>query len=416
MHRDGECGPQDYAEARRLLGLAAAQSDGAEAWLNSLRVCISDTVAMRHPRPMEHIACMLVDPSFQESLGLPTAEYVRRHDLEQRITNALGVAGFKAGDAVPSDMSSRLSAQLLADAKAPPAAAQVGVSDNFVRLLKVGREKLGSSPDEAEVEFEAAVEQARQMDNDAAMRMAEALTCLAKAKWRQGRYQDAEPLLTQAEELCERVGPCASAIYAEALGDHGVVLRHSDDIPKAAVILQKQYDLALQTDDKKSACRAIGNLGFSNFQLGNVPLAKKQLKERVDCAVELKHSLWECIGRSRLSIVYCSEGLYAEARQEAEHALKLSYGDETAVGLGHLHVARALLGLGKRDEALAHLDLRGFTPPEEGKRTPAMCLCKEPSAENAEYLSQIIMAGCDLTLTHAESVIRRKLNQLVACS
>ena len=400
--------------------------EDAESWLTSLKTCISETVAMRHPHPMEHIARMLVDPSFQESLGLPTAEYVQRHDLEQRITNALGVAGFKAGDAVPSDMSSRLSAQLLADAKAPPAAAhpevgappslQVGVSDNFVRLLKVGREKLGSSPDEAEVEFEAAVEQARQMDNDAAMRMAEALTCVAKAKWRQGRYQDAEPLLTQAEELCERVGPRASAIYAEALGDHGVVLRHSDDIPKAAAILQKQYDLALQTDDKKSACRAIGNLGFSNFQLGNVPLAKKQLEERVDRAVELKHSLWECIGRSRLSIVHCSEGLYAEARQEAEHALKLSYGDETAVGLGHLHVARALLGLGKRDEALAHLDLRGFTPPEEGKRTPAMCLCKEPSAENAEYLSQISMAGCDLTLTEVESVIRRKLNQLVACS
>ena len=90
--------------------------DDAEAWLTSLKLCISETVAMRHPHPMEHIARMLVDPSFQESLGLPTAEYVQRHDLEQRITNALGVAGFKAGDAVPSDMSSRLSAQLLADA------------------------------------------------------------------------------------------------------------------------------------------------------------------------------------------------------------------------------------------------------------------------------------------------------------
>jgi hypothetical protein len=92
-------------------------SGDAEAWLSKVRLCISETVAMRHPHPMEHIARMLVDPSFQESLGLPTAEYVRRHDLEQRFTNALGMAGFEVGQAVPADMSSRLSAQLLADAK-----------------------------------------------------------------------------------------------------------------------------------------------------------------------------------------------------------------------------------------------------------------------------------------------------------
>ena len=92
-------------------------SGDAEAWLAKLRLCISETVAMRHPHPMEHIARMLVDPSLQESLGLSTAEYVQRHDLKQRITNALGIVGFEAGQAVPADMSSRLSAQLLADAK-----------------------------------------------------------------------------------------------------------------------------------------------------------------------------------------------------------------------------------------------------------------------------------------------------------
>ena len=95
----------------------------AEPWLTKLKVCISETVAMRHPNPMEHIARMLVDPSFQESLGLSTAEYVQRHDLEQRITNALGVAGFEAGQVVPSDMSRRLSELLLADAMAAEAGA-----------------------------------------------------------------------------------------------------------------------------------------------------------------------------------------------------------------------------------------------------------------------------------------------------
>ena len=66
-----------------------------------------ETVAMRHPRPMEHIARMLVDPSFQESLGQPTAEYVRRHDLKQRITNALGMVGFNAGEACGKSSEAR---------------------------------------------------------------------------------------------------------------------------------------------------------------------------------------------------------------------------------------------------------------------------------------------------------------------
>ena len=43
--------------------------------LENLKMCISETVAMRHPDPMKHIACMLVDPNFQETLD-PTAEYV----------------------------------------------------------------------------------------------------------------------------------------------------------------------------------------------------------------------------------------------------------------------------------------------------------------------------------------------------
>ena len=123
-------------------------SGDAEAWLSKVRLCISETVAMRHPHPMEHIARMLVDPSFQESLGLPTAEYVRRHDLEQRITNALGMAGFEAGQVVPADMLSRLSAQLLADVKpqpdvgAPPAAHSKAVQ----AAVRAAKEKLETAP------------------------------------------------------------------------------------------------------------------------------------------------------------------------------------------------------------------------------------------------------------------------------
>ena len=84
-----------------------------EAWSRHLAVCISETVAMRHPSPLDHIARTLVDPRFQEFLGLPTADYLQQHNLEERITSALGAAGFAADQPVPPNMAARLSDQLL---------------------------------------------------------------------------------------------------------------------------------------------------------------------------------------------------------------------------------------------------------------------------------------------------------------
>eukprot|EP00964_Phaeocystis_antarctica_P046412 scaffold26810_cov64-Phaeocystis_antarctica.AAC.5 len=60
-----------------------------EATMELLKVCIRETVSTRHPDPIEHIARMLVHPNFLQSLSLPTEEYVREHNLEQRITSRL---------------------------------------------------------------------------------------------------------------------------------------------------------------------------------------------------------------------------------------------------------------------------------------------------------------------------------------
>ena len=83
--------------AKRLASANRAMPSRTEAsCVENLKMCISETVAMRHPNPMKHIACMLVDPNFQETLD-PTAEYVQRHNLAMRLTNALGQAGFLDG-------------------------------------------------------------------------------------------------------------------------------------------------------------------------------------------------------------------------------------------------------------------------------------------------------------------------------
>ena len=103
------------------------------ACLENLKMCISKTVAMRHPNPMEHIARMLVDPNFQDTLD-PPDEYVRRHDLEERLTKALGLAGFPAGQPEPPDLLKRLYEQILAGADTPPAAAHREVVEAAARV------------------------------------------------------------------------------------------------------------------------------------------------------------------------------------------------------------------------------------------------------------------------------------------
>lgn len=77
-------------------------------WMEHIKVCMEETVLMRHPYPLEHIARMLVDPSFQESRSLSTADYVQQHNIEEQMTSAINQA-FTPGQPAPSDVLSRLS-------------------------------------------------------------------------------------------------------------------------------------------------------------------------------------------------------------------------------------------------------------------------------------------------------------------
>lgn len=66
--------------------------------------------------------------------------------------------------------------------------------------------------------------------------------------------------------------------------------------------------------------------------------------------------------------------------------------DATLTAFSRLFYGRALLQDGHRDAAL-----RQFNPPPPSC-TPAMALCKEPSDENHEYLSELVDAGANMEL------------------
>ena len=97
-----------------------------ESWQHQLRLCVSEAVAMRHPRPLENIAHMLLDPNYQERMSTSTAEYAAHHQLEERLFEAMDASGLRYARTAPPDALRRLSTKLLETAGPAASAPQAG--------------------------------------------------------------------------------------------------------------------------------------------------------------------------------------------------------------------------------------------------------------------------------------------------
>ncbi|KAF2730554.1 hypothetical protein EJ04DRAFT_555362 [Polyplosphaeria fusca] len=203
----------------------------------------------------------------------------------------------------------------------------------------------------------------------------------------------------------------------KASGELGTVLRTQGRLLEARTAFQTQYEVAKCLEDHRAACRAIGNVGMTNYQLflqrhddALLELAIAQLKERVDRARQIKEALntdkmdprkkfgrlkhasvWESIGLNRLSLCYTAQGNTREAINVARESqnIRIEPKDQTVIAMSHFFYGRALLRGGRRKEAMEH-----FNPSIAC--TPATALCKEPSEENRQYLQELVDAGVDM--------------------
>ncbi|KIH93323.1 hypothetical protein SPBR_04067 [Sporothrix brasiliensis 5110] len=217
----------------------------------------------------------------------------------------------------------------------------------------------------------------------------------------------------------------------EVSGELGVVYRHMGRLRDAEHVLQIQYTTALALGADAAACRAIGNLGMVNYQLSQedprqagqietrsedpnqdrLATAIEQLQERVARARRLGNdphaALWEAIGLQRLALCYAATGRPGDTRRgvesaEAAFALTADSPDPTVVAFSSLFLGRALAA--DQTEQTTHADrvraakyLSGAWLPA-GRCTPAIALCKEPSAEHRSYLAELIA----FSASHAE--------------
>jgi tetratricopeptide (TPR) repeat protein len=227
-----------------------------------------------------------------------------------------------------------------------------------------------------------------------------------------GRYDLAKEHL---EEALKEIG--LNHHRVKASGELGTVFRIQGQLLEARTAFQTQYEIAKTLGDHRAACRAIGNVGMTNYQLFQqrhddtlLELAIEQLKERVNRARQIKQALntekmdprkkfgrlkhasvWESIGLNRLSLCYTAQGNTREAINVAKESqnIKIEPKDPTVIAMSHFFYGRALLRGGQRKAAMEH-----FNPSVAC--TPVIALCKEPSEENRQYLQELVDAGVDM--------------------
>ena len=202
-----------------------------------------------------------------------------------------------------------------------------------------------------------------------------------------------------------------------ATGELGTVYRTMNQLVEAKNQFQTSYEIAKALKDDRAICRAVGNVGMTNYQLSQqhgdsalLERAIEQLKERVNRARQIKEALktekmdqkkklgrvkhacvWESIGLNRLSLCYIAQGNLREAMQVVEESqtIQIEPEDLTVTAMSHFFYGRVLLLDGQREAAMEH-----FNPPVAC--TPAIALCKEPSEENRRYLQELVDVGVDI--------------------
>jgi tetratricopeptide (TPR) repeat protein len=236
-----------------------------------------------------------------------------------------------------------------------------------------------------------------------------------KVARRQGRYRDAEVCLEDALSLRDD----EDIQQADVMGELSTVYMQRQLFHEAKQLLQTQHDLAQKifhnAKSEESAlpaelqmCRAIGNLGMTNYQLAVISgqpdgallqKAIEQLWTRVNSAKDLRERLvgrrqyetvrtWEALGLHRLTLCYAADGNLNEALSCGEMSQETTEdsSDPTVRALSRFFYGYALWRDGQRDEAVAQWE---FAKAGDSC-TSAMALCKEPSEEQREYLEILV--------------------------
>ncbi|KAK2758002.1 hypothetical protein FQN54_004408 [Arachnomyces sp. PD_36] len=251
---------------------------------------------------------------------------------------------------------------------------------------------------------------------EAGKRRQQVLTEIGGVRRRFGQYDEGIKTLSLALEAYQQA---CGATQAQILGEMGVMYRHKNDFTSALQILRRQFRLGWEMGTLQGEiemCRAIGNEGMSAYNLSQekdpqdeklLQTAISQLEERIERAQKIHDRLieedpdsryvcishsWKIIGMDRLTLCYVAAGRNSQAVSLARESQQNQHDVEPTVrAFSRFFYGNALWSNGQRAEAVQQWSA------EPGTCGSAAALCKEPSAEHADYLRRLAEAGVDFT-------------------
>jgi tetratricopeptide (TPR) repeat protein len=225
--------------------------------------------------------------------------------------------------------------------------------DRAAVLFQIGRcrYKVSSVP-AAVAHFTAALDELHQVGLEGDPLRARILRWRSRCHRRQRDWQsareDVEGALELARRLDDRRGLAHGYFQASLIAEREGRWVHARALAERAKALYEEHD------DRLSVGRLLNNLGALAFLLGDADQAVGLLKDAFRVALEADSQADAAQAVSSLAQVHLRRGEFAEAEEQARHALRLltdrvDFTDE--IGNAQLVLGRALLEQGRVDEA-----------------------------------------------------------------
>lgn len=187
----------------------------------------------------------------------------------------------------------------------------------------------------------------------------------AEALRAKGVYLTAIPLLNQVVARLEAVSNLTNPIFlAEAYRNRGVLLRVSNSYEQALVDLNRAKGIFLAEKDYFSQAVTLNDLGLIYWNMAELNLAEKNMREGIELMAGLKRSeeasgqFSLCAWFGNLGLIYLSRGELTAALEYIEQQLtmaeQIGFAAEVSRAIGNRGIA--LLHLGKYAVALSDLE------------------------------------------------------------
>jgi len=166
-----------------------------------------------------------------------------------------------------------------------------------------------------------------------------------------GQYAAARQRLELSLQVRRQIGN--PGMLSIGLTNLGFLLIRMGDYDRAISLLAECLELDRRRGHQPRLIASLINLGLAHMNKEAWPEAQKYLAEALEMSRKVKDRETEAVCLNNLGDIAASRGAYAQAVEylKASLSIKREMGNEVGIPFSLLHLARAYLGLGRRQQA-----------------------------------------------------------------